>query len=460
MRDLLHKQLPDHYVALGLALALAGLHVLLSLWLSSNIGILQVFQDHLFLGPDPKEYWHVGSALLGEVGDINIRSFELRPFLYPLYLGLAMKLGPRFYLLVQLVLLFFTIFFLMKTLLNIYAPKRILVLGALFTCVSATLLMAPYTAMSETFCVFLVSAFVYSYTTSFRTAEKHMSLFVSIALLSLSVCVKGIFLPFLVFFVLFHLVTKEITLSRRSLVLLLIALSPLLVQLLISYHYTGSAFISRAGSINFSWRFFPMVYGHAEFGLEFTGYASSMAKQAQADIPQLADQIRYVLSHPKSVLDIVWRLWRMNYLHGGQWLFIPDARGRVVPDQLTVFQRSIWDYTIYINTAIMWLHIVLVPMILGYCIRWRYFWCARWLLMLSLLQLSIFLTSVLVYFQADRIVLVSLPIYAVIYPFFFMLMFYPRKSELRARVEALGSQESKLGVRVDARDEQENVTEA
>lgn len=395
----------------SLLLVIALMHIVLSLLLSSEIGMLQVFQKYLFSTADANEYYRVAQAILGQTTEIHRQSFELRPFLFPLYLGVLLNIGVYFYLFCQLCLLAFSIFFILKTVLKICNKKFWLIPATLFTTTSASLLMAPYQAMTETLSVFLISVFIYNYTV-YMQQKTRLNLSVGLLFVSLGVCVKGIFLPFFVFAVVFHLVRGELIKNRREFVQFSIILLPIIIQLLISYIYIGTPLISKAGTFNFSWRFFPLVYGIAEHN-QFAHYNSAIAKTARLNYPQLYDQIAYVVSHPRATLDVIWNMWKLNYLRGAEWLYIPTK-----PVTINAIHKVFWNASIKINTALMWLHILLIPLMFVYGLIFRKQTLFSWILVLIVFQLSVFLLSVLVYFQGDRIVLVTLPVYVALYAFF------------------------------------------
>ena len=155
-----------------LAVLWAALHVLLSIFLSAEIGTLHIFQEYLLTGVDQQEYWHVANVLLGRETEVVPHSFEMRPFFFPLFLGLTLSVGPIFYLIAQLLCLFISVFLLAKTVFKLCGSWLYVFIAMLFTLSSATLLMAPYQAMTESLCVLFISTFVYFYTCYFASGEK------------------------------------------------------------------------------------------------------------------------------------------------------------------------------------------------------------------------------------------------------------------------------------------------
>ena len=374
--------------------------------------MLHVFQEHFLNGSDQQEYLHVANVLLGRETEVVTHIFELRPFFFPLYLGLTLSVSPMFYLCAQLLCLIIAVFLLVKTVFKLCGSGLYVFIAMLFTLSSATLLMAPYQAMSESLCVLFISAFVYFYISYFTSGEKFYLLAYALFALTIAVCIKGIFLPFLCVFLIVHLVRKELFPSSKSAFIVILAFSPIIIQLGITQSILGSPTISKAGTYNFSSRYFPGIYGVAEFG-QFAHYNSEEAEKARQEYPEITAQIGYLFEHPAAWATTTWSLWKHNYERGGEWLYFPDQSIQVTPKQ-----HLFWKTSARIDTGIMWLHIIMMPLaVVIIAFKMNSLGHSPWLPMLMLLQLSIFLLSVLVYYQGDRIVLVTLPVFAVAYPF-------------------------------------------
>jgi hypothetical protein len=409
-----------------LALSAALLHVGAPLWLAHGVGLLEHFADWLFVGADQREYRDVGSYLLGLSGQLQRQSFELRPILFPLYLVATLQLGPHWFLAAQLTLLALSVFLLADTLLWLFESALVLTIALLFTLSSVTLLMSPYHAMTETMSVLLISAFVFFYTRYSFGGQHSGTLCGALLALALACIVKGIFLPFFVLFMLLHLPRfHELGWRRSALILLLVSL-PLVAQLTVTAKVLGRPLISDAGRHNFSWRFYPLVYGLVEQGVA-AHYASPVAAQARAVHADTGAQLRYVLGHPAATWAMSWWLWQANF-ERGEGFYEP---GRA--DQLTPFQYAVFRASMRIDRVVMGCHMLLLPLLALHGLRhWRRR-DGHYLLVLLGFVLSIFLSSILVYFQGDRIVLVTLPVVALGYPALLLSTLQASPAALRLR---------------------------
>ena len=395
------------------ALFAALLHVGAALWLGHGVGLLEHFAEVLFSGADQREYRDVGNYLLGSSQEVPRQSFELRPILFPLYLVATLQAGPNWFLAAQLTLLAAAVFLLADTLLWLFESWLVLAIGLLLTISSVTLLLSPFHAGTETMSVFLISAFVFFYTRYAMGVGASGTLAAAMLMLALACIVKGIFLPFFALFILLHLHRFRALGWRRSALMLTLVSVPIAVQLTVTAKVLGRPGISAAGSHNFSWRFYPLVYGMAEQGVP-AHYASSLAATARAVHPHPGAQLRYVLAHPATTWKVSWWLWQANFERAEGFYIDGQAA------QLTPFQYAIYRTSMRINRVVMGCHLLFVPTLAIYAlIHWRR-WDGHYLLVLFSFVMSVFVFSVLVYFQGDRIVLVTLPVVAVLYPAFLL----------------------------------------
>ena len=409
-----------------IALFAAVLHVGAALWLGHGVGLLEHFAEVLFSGADQREYRDVGNYLLGNSQEVPRHSFELRPILFPLYLVATLQAGPNWFLAAQLTLLAITIFLLADTLLWLFESWLVLAIALLVTISSVTLLLSPFHASTETMSVFLISAFVFFYTRYAIGIGASGTLSVAMLMLALACIVKAIFLPFFGLFILLHLQRlREFGWRRAALMLILVSL-PIAAQLAVTAKVLGRPGISAAGSHNFSWRFYPLVYGMAEEGVP-AHYASPLAARARAVHAEAGAQLRYVLAHPATTWEVSWRLWQANFERAEGFYIDGQAA------QLTPFQYAVLRTSMRINRVVMACHLLFVPALAIYLLRhWRRR-NGHYLLVLFSFVMSIFVFSVLVYFQGDRIVLVTLPVVAVLYPAFLLSALRTAPAALRMR---------------------------
>ena len=409
-----------------IALFAALLHVGAALWLGHGVGLLEHFAEVLFSGADQREYRDVGNYLFGITQEVPRHSFELRPILFPLYLVATLQAGPHWFLAAQLTLLALTVFLLADTLLWLFESWLVLVIGLLLTLSSVTLLLSPFHAITETMSVFLISAWVFFYTRYAMGVGHSGTLSAAMLMLALACIVKGIFLPFFALFILLHLRRfRELGWRRSALMFMLVSL-PIAVQMTVTAKVLGRPSISAAGSHNFSWRFYPLVYGMAEEGVP-AHYASPLAARARAVHPHPGTQLRYVLAHPATTWAVSWRLWQANFERAEGFYLDGQAA------QLTPFQYALYRTSMRINRVVMGCHLLFVPLLALYAlINWRRR-DGHYLLVLFSFVLSVFVFSVLVYFQGDRIVLVTLPVVAVLYPAFLLSALKASPAALRLR---------------------------
>ena len=393
-----------------LVLVFCAVYLVCSNWLMMRLGFLHHLDDVVFSHPDSKGYLAVAQYIAGKTSSVAAIHVGLRPFLFPLFLCSASVVGIKGFVVLQQVLNVSTIALTFQSVKGLTGSLSLALVGMILVASNLTFTFAALHAISETLSVFLVAAFMLMLSRSV-TSEGLSYRLCGLALLSCAVCVKGIFLPFLVLYaILLGIELVRTGALKQSLGWLLLAALPVGTQLLFSSVAAGTASISISGSSNFSTRFFPAVYGYWKNN-EFAHYKGPVASEAKQRHPELRGQLGFVLEHPLQTAKATKLLLMDNLLSGSSLVIFPPA---AISD--VHLSKLLYAASERVNMVLAFAHLIAAVTIAGLLWVGQERHQARFLVLASALVGSIIGLSVLTYAQGDRIVLAALPAWAALYP--------------------------------------------
>jgi len=238
-------------------------------------------------------------------------------------------------------------------------------------------------------------------------------------LAGLLTCIKPIFLLHVVLFSILLAGSYAWPRARRFMphlspprtTLLLLVLSPVILESLVASWLTGTIILPGSGGYNLSTRLFPAVYGTAE-GRGFVSYHDAAAERARQQYPAISSQIFYLAEHPSATVHTYFELLLRAHLQTGT-IFAESPRSCV---QDPLFAQRVSRFSYRLNYATVRLHAVCL-VILGVLFAMRGFGprLVSSVLLLGSAACLIVLSAPLTYWQGDRIILPAAPFWIALY---------------------------------------------
>ena len=388
--------------------------------LFSRMGYFAHLEDVAFSAGDARGYRAIADFLAGHAPSPDPALLEIRPLFFPLLLASYHWVGVPGFLLWQWLLNLTTLAVTFLTLRRLTGNGWSGVAGAGLLALHPTFGVIALHALPESLSLALVALAV-SEIVRWGSAGSARSLALAGLFLGASACTKPVYLPFCVAWLgyaawrLFRGRPRAIGVLAGA-----VAVSPLVVQLALSALLSGHPGISTAGRVNFEERFFPAVYGFAAHA-GFVSYDSRGAREAQRACPTLGDKLRFVSTHPIDVLRAVSGLLASNLVTAEAAVSSPD----LIPASRTT--RLLEGWSRILNAAMALVHAAVVVLLVGMLPfkAWRVL--PGWTLFLAAMALGVLLSSVLTYWQGDRLLLAAVPIWAVAYPAMVLAMVRARQ---------------------------------
>lgn len=201
----------------------------------------------LYSSPDSISYRATSDWILGLSKDSS--SFVYRPFFYPLLLGLRHLFTNYSIWILQIIMLISSSIFVYKAIVNKYSNRLFGFIGYMLMTTNITLLFLTTHALTEITSTFLVSVWVYIFSMSRWDRMQNKDYFLVLLLSTLTVT-KPVF-SIMLYVSIFLLCIKSIILKRvnyKSLVILLFCLLPVIVQSTMMKNTFNTWEISRIGS--------------------------------------------------------------------------------------------------------------------------------------------------------------------------------------------------------------------
>jgi hypothetical protein len=340
---------------------------------------------------DSRSYRDVGEWLFGRS---NITSIDHRPWLYPLWLGLARTLfGGRAETVVWISQFFMWLgsgLLLYLALHNGTRSTALSVLGAGIFFSHPSPLILTFHGMTESLNIFLIAAFCWVLTTALRNR-----IYYALLLIALATVTKPIYLLFLILLVIYILVQYKQAPRLRQFGFVALLLLPVWIQLLLSFIAVGKPTISTIGSYTFRNYLVADVYLRTE-GTEWR-QTTDLIKDwtTQQELAYLWDHQRMTLLTVRS------HLIDSNLLTGS---FFALGDGNVLK-----------GFSITMNVIAAYIHLLMLPIVVYYLLSKKYIENRETIALLYICFLLQFLTSGISTGQDDRLLITALPLWIVAY---------------------------------------------
>jgi hypothetical protein len=305
---------------------------------------LDLPQKYFWWADDSRDYRMTGDWMFGRSEETVI---AVRPWVYPLLVGLARTIftvnGERVLWLSQFGMWMASAALIYLALYNATRKVFIGILGAALFFSHPSPLILTFHGMTENLNILLLCLFAWVV-----SARGKWWLLVSILLFSLLTTTKPTYqiqLALLVMYALVWIYRRQGKPGLRQIGLILLVLTPIWIQLAISFSYDQTLNISRIGPNTFKYFFVAVVYEREEN----KPWRQSMQEIENWDTKQ---QLSYLWTHQRETL----LTYRRNLIDNNQWVgsfFIRGENNRMIGFVETV------------NAASTYLHLLMLPL-MGY----------------------------------------------------------------------------------------------
>jgi len=331
----------------------------------------------------------------------------LRPFVFPLYLGLYRIIGIAGMHLLQVMM---NVASLSLLFLSVRALSRRVWLAAAAT---ALLAMTPsfnflaFHALTETFSLFVVCLFC-ALVVRFVLHRRPRALLWATIVLSVLLCTRPIVLPFWTLWMMGY-VAYSFKTGIAALWRPVVGGIPVFVQLVLTFLLTGAPTLSPSGAVNISEWFFPAVYGQAEYGRRIHR-KSDDALEGRRRFPSLHDKVDYLGQHAGTAIKVyASSLFREHLTAGTNFL---QRHGEVAPsEKRAMLGLQLWSG--YLNRFFACLHSAMAILLVGCWVSGARISPARQNAMWICYGFAAFLVlpAGLAYGQGDRYIVLAAPLW-------------------------------------------------
>jgi hypothetical protein len=345
----------DLLLGLALTLLLAGMYYAqwgyyLTSVTDSKINV-DFPQKYFWWADDSRDYRLTGDWLFGRSQETVI---EARPWVYPLYVGLARTLfgsgAEKILWLSQFVMWLASCGLIYLTLYNATRKVILGILGATLFFTHPSPLVLTFHGMTETLNILLLCLFCWLLSTQARTRY-----LLAIFLLSLLTTTKPTYQIQLVLLVIYVAVQtfRKLGWPRlKHIGLLLLVLLPIWIQFAISFSYNRTLSISNIGPQTFKNYLVAIVYEH----IENQEWRPSMEAIKDWDLQQ---QLFYLWAHQRETI----LTYRRNLIDNNQWIgsfFIRGENNRMIGFVETV------------NAFALYAHLFMLPLMFYFLFSEKY----------------------------------------------------------------------------------------
>ncbi|HET9913877.1 MAG TPA: hypothetical protein VFQ13_18425 [Anaerolineales bacterium] len=366
-------------------------------------------EKYFWWANDSRSYRAAGEWLFGRDHNTAIAG---RPWLYPLFLGLARTLfggGTESAVWILQFLMWLSSGALIYLGLQNTARSTVLsILGAGFFYSHPSPLILTFHGMTETLNFLLISAFCWVLTTTLKNR-----IYYAVLLIALATVTKPVYLLFLILLVVYVIVqykrsnpvdkrstpqggsVDKRTARLRQISLIALLLLPIWIQLLLSTIAAGKPTLSTIGSYTFKNYLVADVY----LRTEGTEWRETMALIEDWDLQQ---QLAYLWGRPRMTLLTI----RSHLIDENLWVgsFFTLGEG-----------NRMKDFAFNMNAVSAYIHLLMLPLVLYYLLSKKYQDNKETIALLYICFALQFLTSGISAGQDDRLMITALPLWIIAY---------------------------------------------
>ena len=369
---------------------------------------IQIDEKTMFATHDSGTYLNVTHWMQGTSDSTDI---QIRPYLYPaILLALYEGTGPYGLWLFQFLCWIISINLIFLSIKR-FSPKKIFAfIGAGFAALNFSYVLLTFHALPEVVTTFLLSVYLYYISGNIKNWHNLDFFQTSLLILVLLAVLKPLFFLIVIFlllviFPIFYF--RQYLAKPRKFLLLLLVLSPMILQIIIMKINFDSWNVSKIGGNTFRDYFF------AE-GLQQINQIKYEDAVKKAQEFSVQEQMQFILAHKLTYLNLY--LGNLKENIDGEPVFL----------EVPVFHKAIYKFTTNLNTVYFYLHLLfLIPVIITILktIKDKESEFTYLLLGTAIILYFILLTSGISFWQGDRLVMPSLPVWIFLY---FLVIHYWR----------------------------------
>lgn len=333
----------------------------------------------------------------------------MRPFLFPVYLGLYRVIGVAGIQLTQILMNVASLWLVFVSIKSLSNRSWIAGLCTTALVLTPSFNFIAFHALTETLSIFLVCVFIAFIVDHFQR-NRQTSLLMATFVVSLILCIRPVVLPFWSLLVAYCGICWLRDRGRAVWQPLLIV-TPVLCQLMISSIVTGSGTVASVGAQGFSAWYFPVVYGQKEYG-RFVGRKTPEAQEGMRRFPELKDKLVYVAqNYDIAIKTYVDLLLGQHLIAGSNFVSagIPanESNSRVL--------LTLRKFSAKLNLLFACVHAVMLALMIVVVVSGRPLFAEKSMLVCYVFGVLLIVPSPLAYWQGDRYILLSEPLWLVTY---------------------------------------------
>ena len=353
---------------------------------------------------------------------------KLRPFVYPMFLGLYHVLGIAGVQALQLLMNTASLWLVFLSIKSLSNRSGIAAFSTALLAVTPSFNFLVFHAMTESLSILLVCVFIALVVDHYKN-PKHVPLFWAALVMSTLLCARPIVFPFWMAFFAYYVMhwRRE---RNRTIWQPIITVTPLLCQLTLTLVVTGSpSLASQGGTLSISDWFFPRVYVTNEYG-RFTGRKSMEAQEGKRQYPDLKDKAAYLIrNYGLSLKMYLYILISSNLTAGSHYLKQSAESDSENNTPLVYLQAS----SIYLNRFFVCIHILMAAVLVWLMASGRKIYEDKAVMMFYLFAAFLILPAGFVYDQGDRYILLASPLWLVAHSVLIVLLLDLLKTHNNAR---------------------------
>lgn len=358
-----------------------------------------ISEELAFYSHDSRCYRSVSNWIFESAESSHI---EVRPYLYPLFLGITLKIGVWFLILSQALMWLVTVNLTFLSANIILNKKKLSWLPTLIVLLNFSLIGMSFHALTEVITTFLLSILIYI---TVKKKDKLLGfnfLYKLLFLLALLTIIRPVFYPILILATLAIIVLKFKPLIRRGLniLFLFLVISPVLLQLAIMYKNYNVFTVSNVGSNTFKYYFVAQIHQNV----------SHLTRKESIDL----------VSGTSPIED---KMFVFNHLKLSAHEFLFNVKNNI--NAVSYYSKDLLNNrnTFFsglmkkINNLYLKIHVFFFPVVLVVFLVSLFYSRIDLpiLIILSLISYGVILSSGLSFHQGDRLVLPVIAVWPILY---------------------------------------------
>lgn len=399
---------------------LIGLASVFYWYIIHTLGGLDFVRNGLYSTPDSLEYKEYADWIAGRIESNSPK----RTFFYPLLILVSDALMG--YLGIWILQFLFWIcgcVLVFETMMRLTYRPGLALLSFLLAASNISLIFFSAYALTELATFFFLSLLMHLLARYYKDLRNLRLGTALLFVLSILAAIRPVFQPlwYLIVIVFLLLQTRQLLRQPLFLLLIILALSPVLIQKAINLKNYGSGSSTEIANINLRNYFYRKVNFTVESPSprEFNHLPDSVHVAMQAAIEHVGKEeiMEYFLEYPGTTLWVYWDNVRENLRSGNAYI-----------NRET--NRSLWKWTQNTNqNFVFFIHLVMTLLWLIYLVL--FFRpgnkASRFVLFSGLVLFYLLYTTGVTYWAGDRLVLPTLSIWSILYPFLVFIIGFQRQ---------------------------------